>query len=188
MKNMRHSSARNNLKKMVAERKQKQAEKAKRKAEAKAAKANKVSQPALSKEELKKAQESANAVAKAYEKLGLNPDGSSVKSNDNDAEASKSIASADESAKLNDNAQVNESKVEGSEDVAPAPSMMDVVCEKMAALHRYTGRKIYIRALPSRSGDLRSIEWCLSGLHQHLAVPENGITDLMRDRIRLQVV
>lgn len=169
--------------KMVAERKQKQAEKAKRKAEAKAAKANKVSQPALSKEELKKAQESANAVAKAYEKLGLNPDGSSAKSNERDTEVSKSIASADESAKLNDNAAVNESNVEGSEDVTEAPSMMDVVCEKMAALHRYTGRKIYIRALPSRSGDLRSIEWCMSCLHQHLIVPENGITDLMRDLI-----
>lgn len=162
--------------KMVAERKQKQAEKAQRKAEAKAAKAIKRTEVTQSKEELKKAQESANAVAKAYEKLGLNPDGSSIKPADKAPQSSKNNDSVESAA-----ATVCEAPSAQSAD--KSPSMMEVVCEKMRAMHRYSGRKIYIRALPSRSNDLRSIEWCVSGLHQHLIVPEHGITDLMRDLI-----
>lgn len=201
-----------NNEKLAEQRKQKQAEKAERKAAAKAERAVKAEKKKeeppkpkyKNKEEELKAKESARAVAKAYEKLGLAPDGKTSLADlqaQKEAEQAakeaerKAAEEAAEKARLKAEAEAAAAKAaieNGEEDkvddklLTHDEKMMISVRESLAEKHRYKDRKLYIRILPGPNGDNRSIEWALACLHHHLIVPDEGLTDLMRDIIVYQ--
>ncbi len=206
-----------NNEKLAEQRMKKQAEKAERKAAAKAEKAVKAEQKKeeppkpkyKNKEEEQKAKESARAVAKAFEKLGLAPDGKTPLAELKakvEAEAAAKAAEleaqkeAEEKARLKAEAEAAVKNAQAAGDAKAAEEitkneekplthtekMMLSVRASMAEKHRYKDRKLYIRILPGPNGDNRSIEWALASLHHHLIVPDEGLTDLMRDIIVYQ--